>query len=342
MNIAKDSPEVINFMMLFQKLRGCIDDRPEELEKLAKDNESIRQLCIDLECATFPILINERRRRRLFASPVDPKFIKAWRDYEEQYATPLARIVFSVEKPVFDVFRKIADDDANEQANAIEGVLDFAGEQVTQDWCNVFPQGFTESIVEGVSAWNRFTEETGFDLRGIFRRRNLVPFVLMPRHVSQKYGEAEKISLLTHLQQAHDAFVFGMPFAALALMRSILETTLKKHYHADGNDLKARINNCLELPDGAPKQDLHCLRCMANDVLHLNNERVQLPADSEKELLRLFLVLRTLIEKVPQCAKTSPPPAVGRSAVLSMRHPSAAGGTTNNSSGRLRSRANQD
>ena len=50
-----------------------------------------------------------------------------------------------------------------------------------------------------------------------------VPLVLIPRHVSKSHGEAEKLSLLTHLQQARDAFVFGVPFAALALMRSILK-----------------------------------------------------------------------------------------------------------------------
>jgi hypothetical protein len=126
-----------------------------------------------------------------------------------------------------------------------------------------------------------------------------VPFVLIPRHVSQHHGEAEKLSLLTHLQQAHDAFIFGVPFAALALMRSILETTLKKHYHATGKDLEQLIDNSRDLPRGASKQSLHRLRHLANDILHFEKEKVRLPNDSERELLSLLNVLRVLIEGAP-------------------------------------------
>ena len=69
--------------------------------------------------------------------------------------------------------------------------------------------------------------------------------MLIPRHVSQYPGAAEKISLLTHLQQAHDAFVFGVPFASLALMRSILETTLKTHYRTTGKNLAELIETAV-------------------------------------------------------------------------------------------------
>jgi hypothetical protein len=112
-------------------------------------------------------------------------------------------------------------------------------------------------------------------------------------------GDAEKLSLLTHLQQAHDAFVFGVPFAALALMRSILEVTLTKHYRAEGKDLEEKITHCRNLPPGAPKCDLHKIRRLANDVLHFNNEQVRLPQDFERELLTQLDVLRALIERAP-------------------------------------------
>ena len=150
--------------------------------------------------------------------------------------------------------------------------------------------------MDSIATWRRLKEESGFDLSGIFRRRELVPFVLIPRHVSKSHGEAEKLSLLTHLQQARDAFVFGVPFAALALMRSILEATLTKHYRAEGEDLNDKIPFCRDLPRGASKRVLHDLRRLANDVLHFNNEQVRLPQDFEKELLTLLYVLRALIE----------------------------------------------
>ena len=105
--------------------------------------------------------------------------------------------------------------------------------------------------------------------------------------------------MLTHLRQAHDAFVFGVPFAALALMRSVLETTLRTHYHATGKDLAELIGNCRGLPRNAPKSRLVRLRHLANDILHLNKEKVRLPANFEQELLSLLIVLRALMEQAP-------------------------------------------
>lgn len=309
MSATKDSDEVIRFMTLFQKLRDWIDDNPNDLEKLAADDEVLKRLCNDLGFAATFLSMNEKRQRRLFSAPVDPKFIVAWRAYEERYASPISGIFLTdigldtgaspVEnKSRADFLWEAADDDAKEQSSAIEGALDFAYDQATDDWRD-FGEGFRESIEDGKAAWDRLAAETGFDLRGVFRRRELVPFVLIPRHVSQYHGAAEKLSLLTHLQQAHDAFVFGVPFASLALMRSILETTLKTHYCTTGKDLAELIDNCRGLPRDASKAALHRLRHLANDILHFNNEKVRLPADFEREILSLLIVLRALIEGVP-------------------------------------------
>lgn len=291
MTVEKESMEVVKFMTLFQRLRGWIDDEPAELERLANDDVSVLHLCNELFGAATFISMNERRRRQLFAAPVDPKFIAAWRDYEERYASPIAGAFLlalgnerqkTEKRPPRDFLWETADEDAKGEAYGIENALDFAEDQATQDWRD-FPEGFREGIVDGIATWRRLKEESGFDLRGIFRRRELVPFVLIPRHVSKSHGDAEKLSLLTHLQQAHDAFVFGVPFAALALMRSILEVTLTKHYRAEGEDLNEKIAFCRDLPPGASKWVLHDMRRLANDVLHFNNEQVRLPQDFEKE-----------------------------------------------------------
>ena len=82
-----------------------------------------------------------------------------------------------------------------------------------------------EEVEGGVEAWKSLVDEVGFDLEGVFRRRALVPFINIPSHVAKRHGD-ETLSLLTLLQQAHEAFVYGVPFAALALMRAILETVL--------------------------------------------------------------------------------------------------------------------
>jgi hypothetical protein len=213
-----------------------------------------------------------KRGRRLFSAPVDPEFIAAWRTYEGKYASPISGIFLSdldigagspVEKRSrADVLWENADDEAKEQAAALEGAIEFASDQATGH-CRNFGEGFRESIEEGSSAWGRLKMETGFDLRGIFRRRELVPFVNIPTHVSDHHGENEKLSLLTQLQEAHDAFIFGVHFAALTLMRSVLETTLKTHYQAPGKSLKERIENCEGLPHRCSKLALHRIAFLA-------------------------------------------------------------------------------
>lgn len=94
MNAAKDSAKVIKFMTLFQKLRDWIDDDPIDLEKLAADDEILRRLCLDLFSAASILLMSERRHRRLFSTPVDPKFIAAWRAYENRYQLPINEVFF--------------------------------------------------------------------------------------------------------------------------------------------------------------------------------------------------------------------------------------------------------
>ncbi len=116
-------------------------------------------------------------QRRLFSAPVDPKFIAAWRAYEDKYASPISGIFLSdldlgsgspVEKRSrADVLWENADDEAKEQAAALEGAIEFAFEQATDDWRDFGRRRFRESIEEGSSAWDRLKKETGpFDLRG--------------------------------------------------------------------------------------------------------------------------------------------------------------------------------
>ena len=84
---AKDSAEVVEFMTLFARLKHWSDDAPEELADLAATDTSAKELCIQLSFAARFLKMNERRAQALFAAPVDPAFLAAWRDYEERYET---------------------------------------------------------------------------------------------------------------------------------------------------------------------------------------------------------------------------------------------------------------
>lgn len=308
----KDSPEVMEFMALFARLKQWCDDAPDELADFAKTDSSIRDLGISLSFTASFLKMNEKRHRALFAAPVDPAFLVAWRDYEARYEAVLADIWIADFMPELesgqpsrvskaDFQWDVADNEAADQSSGIEEAIEFAQFNADQDWRD-FPEGFVERVQDGVAAWQRLQRDTGFDLRGVFRRRELIPFVLVPRQVAAKQGSAEKLSLLKNLQQAHDAFVFGATYAALALMRSIMEGLLRDHYRAEGKDLNERIRNARgRLPPGANEAALHRLRKLANAILHLDREKDEgLPKMDEvrleKEIVSLLFVLRALIE----------------------------------------------
>lgn len=311
---SKDSPEVVKFMTLFARLKLYSDDAPEDLSELAANDSSVKDLCIQLSLAAHFLQVNERRARVLFAAPVDPTFLAAWRDYEERYETNISGVFLSdllpelgtadhSRVPKADTLWDNADDEAAEQADGIKQAFDFAQFNIEQEHRHdSFSDGFVDTIQDGLAAWERLERETGFDMQGVFRRRALIPFILVPRQIAAKHGNAETLSMLKNLQQAHDAFVFGATYAALALMRSIMEAVLRDHYRAEGKDLNERIRNARHrLPRVANDAALHRLRKLANAILHLDREKDEgLPnmdeVRLEKEIVSLLFVLRALIE----------------------------------------------
>lgn len=311
-----DSELVIKFRALYAKLIDWTDDDPEGVPSLADDDEILRRLCSDLGIAAFLLTCEERRNRRLFANPVDPKFVETWRDYEARYASSIACIqiaeIFdcnaaSLDQPTqknAETDFKHAADEANESATAIYSVFAFAGRNVRseQEWSDDKTYGdYLEEIERGIAEWKLF-ERSGFDVKEVIRRRNLIPFVLIPRHVSAKYGESDKLSLLTLLQQAQEAFVFGIPLAAISLMRGILEIVLKRHYGAIGSDLSECINRARRLPRALRRDDLHGLRDLANSILHSYKEtlgKLDPLADLDRVIVRYLFTLRLLIEFAP-------------------------------------------
>jgi Domain of unknown function (DUF4145) len=125
-----------------------------------------------------------------------------------------------------------------------------------------------------------------------------VPFVLIPRHVAAKHSPAQPLSLFEHLKQAHEAFVFGTPLASLVLLRSVLELVLRNHYGTNG-DLEEQIKSVTHLPPGVTRSDLHDIRRLANAVLHFSTERVTIPEDIERQMVKHLDVLRRLIVGAP-------------------------------------------
>jgi hypothetical protein len=189
----KDSAEVMEFMTLFARLKQWCDDAPDELADFAKTDSSVRELGFSLSLTASFLKMNEKRHRALFASPVDPAFLVAWRDYEARYEAVLADTWLADFMPELgsgepsqvlkaDLQWDVANDEAMEQSSGIEEAIEFAHLNANQDWRD-FPEGSVERVQDGVAAWERLQRDTGFDLHGVFRRRELIPFVLVPRQV---------------------------------------------------------------------------------------------------------------------------------------------------------------
>jgi hypothetical protein len=223
----KDSSEVVKFMTLFARLKDWSDDAPEDLAEFAASDTSVKDLCVDLSFAADFLKMHERRARA-FAAPVDPAFLSAWRDYEERYESVVSGVWLSAFLPELDVSElpripradlqwDNANDQGKEQAGGIEEAIEFA--QINADqknrWIEDDELEFIERIQDGIAAWDRLKQETGFDLRGAFRRRALVPFVLVPRKVAAKQGSAETLSMLKNLQLLFCLRARGAPPAHL-------------------------------------------------------------------------------------------------------------------------------
>lgn len=311
----KDDPLVVKFMTSFQRLHDTIDDDPTGLEHLPAGDEDLTKLCNDLLDAAVELTKSERHGRHRFTAPANPDFIPKWRRYEEHYSKPVTRVWLrslgfepSVHHTVGHLSPEsmwpIADETAKAQVDAIRLAMDLAYDDATNNRSDLQS---SRDITYGIGAWHDLLNTTSLDLQRTFRRRELVPFVLVPRHVSAKYGSTEAPSLLSHLEQAHNAFVLGLDSAAFALMRATLETCLRRHYAAAGDGLREMIDsvNLRSLPVGVSHGALHRLRERANSILHSNHGNFDSAVgkdrdkELEKEILRHLYVLRALIEGTP-------------------------------------------
>jgi hypothetical protein len=321
--MSKDSAEVVAFLAGFAELRRACCDKPEKLAALTETDTHLTHLCKKVHLAANDLRQAEQRSPALFAAPVNSGFLATWREYQARYEAFVFGITLrhsegEIVYGPLDVFGEQAkwtgvDANAAHWALGIEAVMMFARmaakfpEHAEQAYAFVNDTGDDEDssdhIQNGLDAWE-YLKEIGFDVRGLLRRRWLTPFVLVNREIAAKHGSIEKLSMLRNLQDAQNAFAYGAMYAALALMRSVMETVLCDHYAAEGKDLSDRIRSVRSrLPPGANEASLHRLRKLANKVLHLGGKKdVGLPwmdeAKLEKEIVSLLLVLRTLIEGV--------------------------------------------
>lgn len=309
-------PAVTKFKALFSQLKDWTDDDPGCLFDLARQDDSVYDLCFDLAWEVRILKFLERIRPKLFGTSVDPEFTSSWRDFESRFEDVIRTIWTArvtgrwgegrlTQGASAEMRWRRANDNAGEDAAAIQTAVDFAFEEASKDPSEL-DEVYRQGILAGADAWSDLTWQAGFDVHGILRRRKLVPFVLFPIHVAAQQASAENAPIYRNLRQAHDAFIFGAPLAALALMRSIMEGVLRDHYGARGDNLSERIQEAHDrLPVGVNVGALHHLRKLTNAVVHLDAATDQSisemgEAETEREIVSLLFVLRALIEGAPR------------------------------------------
>jgi hypothetical protein len=316
----KDSEEVIQFRRLYSEVRAASENDPARLELRAQDDPSLSKLCSKLSKAVWDF--ERRRRPQLFAMCVDPVFVSEFREYEEHWQSAVAGVVLAPllklkTAPPKGDREKIqiegADDDAKEAAEALDFVIRFAWDQVTQDDRDLGGEAdeLIEKINEGVAAWRQLTKNI-VDLRGVFRRRSLAPFTHVPPHVAHPKSPSKSSQFWPVYECATDAFVMGNFHAAIALLRAIVESHLQRAYDARQFNLGDKIKSVRDvLPQAANAESLLRLRSVAVAVLHLESEKIKpeerqdaerrlKPDRIEEETRQLLRVVCALIEAPEQ------------------------------------------
>jgi hypothetical protein len=163
---------------------------------------------------------------------------------------------------------------------------------------------------EGCETLRGLDDIYGVDLKGIFRRKRLSPLVLIPTKASYGSLSPFHLTMYSALQQAQQAFLFGIYFASISMLRSTVEVILRDYYKVGGinregrpKDLRQMIDDArVKLPKGISTMHLHRLRIRANEILHVSPREDKLGKNSvmalEIEVLDHLHIVRRLIEEL--------------------------------------------
>ncbi len=194
--------------------------------------------------------------------------------------------------------------DANEE---LESIIDYARDRVRSAMMGGGDDNpsFIIQLNKGVGAWDFYTNTIGVDLEGIARRWKQAPHFFIPQHVLDRYGRSERGSLIHLLDDAVNAYVFGVPTAAIAMCRAVLEEFMKKHLGLELQKNKKGyyppLHKIISLAEKkfewigplelGPKAEY------ANGILHAYDRSTKITAADEKNILDFLKTVNTLMEK---------------------------------------------
>jgi hypothetical protein len=335
------------FLTMFVELEKRCDKSPQNLSELCNSQSDTLELCEKINDIACMIGEAELSTSQAFSFTKQPEFRRKWQEYLSRYAHDVFGICISradsgrfVSAPLGMMGRDMNWRHANAAAHRIAFSLDVLATAIGRHpketraiLESTFPletlssDDATESWndYDLKESWNTLTDSAGLNTVMSLRRRSLVPYLLLPEQ--WKNESTGKTILLRNLEDAQRSFVFGATLAAVVLMRSIMEATLRDCYHAAGADLEQKIENTKHsLPEPGHSIALQRLRKLANKIVHLNSDRRRYsysaddkwiermstilyednksvePEDEqwiETEIVYLLGVLRSLIERAP-------------------------------------------
>ena len=308
-----DEAHVTNFLRLKRKVVESCGNDPSTIETLATNDEPFRKLCLELSSVAQSLSLSEASASGGIIAPVNQSFIQEWRDYEERLSAPLAGVFLADLGLNFDGAEKaspkeISDDWAQQEASSLEALIQYLDALAV----NVDDEQFQTLLDDGVMAWRKLVTGGGLDLRGVFRRIDMAPLMLMPRHVAKKYGPDEDRSLYLKWSDARKAFVFGALRASIAMVLATLEQILHDVYGLSTTDLKEAIKKLPEYTSPHLVAKAQRIRTVAVWLLHAEQKahknKTELETLQEKKILNealsnlerevasALLVLRDLVE----------------------------------------------
>lgn len=296
------------FVVAFNKLTQIVEDDVEFLAREGAQDKVLLAACEKVQAAHRHLLWFETQFSVPLAIGIEASSIVTRREYERRWKVAVDEVadwflydllkdaISSLEASEGDLDRRSRQEihfdslkaDADEEARGIAIGFDILWERHGSDENDEFWYGPLER------GWETLTGGCGLDISGALWRRRTLPFTLIPSHVR----EVELLS--RRLGDAARAYIFGAPWACIALQRAVMEQVLVSHYGARGENLEQRIASVShDLVDDLIRCRMDKLRDDGNDVLH--DAAASMETQNVDRIIHdNFSTLRWLIEHAPR------------------------------------------
>ncbi len=312
-----------DFQTTFETLKKYTGDNPERLW-LATEDPRLKDAAVKLNRLVGQLESGMPQLPQTYIEQVPRGFQETLRDYQSRYKQPVRKIAddvsdkfiseffnFTPEKapamekggrrewePVeFDPNIDNAGDCLDELFEYLENRTIFLEENGLPDkpeWENL--------VNVALGAWE-YLRTQGINTIDVAERLKKVPFILIPKDVSDRHSRSAKLSLFSLLQNAVQAYVCGAPLAAAAMCRATGELVLKRNY---GLEFKRKYPQLKEIVSEAVKKfphlkqlELYTSYDRVNEIMHTADRISGISVADEEFILGLFRKTRTVIEEAP-------------------------------------------